>query len=66
MIKEALDRKREDVAWSFIRARDVEGRHARLYKEALGAMLADREPVYHVCRVCGYVFEGALPEECPV
>jgi rubrerythrin len=66
LIKAALDWKREDVAWSFIRARDVEERHARLYKEALGAMLADRETDYHVCSICGYVFEGTLPEECPV
>ncbi|MCU0580053.1 MAG: rubrerythrin family protein [Desulfobacterota bacterium] len=66
LIKEALEGKREDVAWSFIRARDVEDRHARLYKEALGAMLADREPVYHVCRTCGYIFDGDLPETCPV
>jgi rubrerythrin len=66
LIKKALEHQREDLAWSFIRARDVEDRHARLYKEALGAMLADREPVYHVCGICGYVFEGSLPEECPV
>lgn len=66
LIKEALALKRDDVAWSFIRARDVEDRHAKLYKEALAAMVSDRTVVYHVCSVCGYVFEGDLPETCPV
>ncbi len=66
LIREALAQKREDVAWSFIRSRDVEDRHAKLYKEALAAMLTEREVVYHVCQVCGYVFDGDLPDECPV
>lgn len=66
LIREALAQKREDVAWSFIRSRDVEDRHARLYKEALTAMLSEREVVYHVCQVCGYVFDDDLPDECPV
>ena len=66
LIKEAIARKREDVSWSFIRARDVEGRHAKLYKAALAAMTVDRQVDYHVCQVCGYVFEDALPEKCPV
>ncbi len=65
-IKEAFALKREDVAWSFIRSRDVEERHAKLYKEALADLLTDRETEYHVCQVCGYVFENALPERCPV
>lgn len=65
-IKEAFDLKREDVAWSFIRSRDVEERHARLYKEALTALLSDKEIEYHVCQVCGYIFEEDLPERCPV
>lgn len=65
-IKEAMALKREDVSWSFIRSRDVEERHAKLYKEALTALLADREITYHVCQVCGYVFDGELPDSCPV
>ncbi len=46
LIKEAMSLSREDVAWSFIRARDVEERHAALYKEALSAMVNDVEPEY--------------------
>jgi rubrerythrin len=65
-IKEALAAKREDLAWSFIRSRDVEDRHAKLYKEALSALASEREMTYHVCEVCGYVFTGGLPDTCPV
>lgn len=65
-IKQAFEAKREDVAWSFSRSRDVEERHARLYKEALEAMLKEEDVTYHVCGVCGYVFDRELPETCPV
>ncbi|MBM4331086.1 MAG: rubrerythrin family protein [Deltaproteobacteria bacterium] len=66
LIQEAFALKREDVAFSFSRSRDVEERHAKLYKDALEALVADRTMDYYVCQVCGYVFEGDLPEECPV
>lgn len=66
LIKTAFDEKREDVAWSLIRARDVEGRHADLYKAALSALAGDRQVTYHVCQVCGYVFDGEPPDACPV
>ncbi len=65
-IQKAFALKREDVAWSFSRSRDVEERHAKLYKNALAAMIADQEAEYHVCQVCGYVFDGDLPAACPV
>jgi rubrerythrin len=44
----------------------VEERHAKLYKEALAAMIKEQETKYSVCQVCGYVFDGELPAECPV
>ncbi|MFZ5586512.1 MAG: rubredoxin-like domain-containing protein [Thermodesulfobacteriota bacterium] len=66
LVKEAFRLGREDVAWSFIRSRDVEGRHADLYKAALGALVNDRELDYHVCSACGYVFDAQPPDECPV
>jgi len=65
-VKEAFELKREDVAWSFSRSRDVEERHAKLYKDALEAMLQEQDTEYHVCQVCGYIFDGELPEQCPV
>ncbi len=66
LIKEAMSLNRDDVAGSFSRAKDVEERHAKLYKDALAAMVSEEEPEYHVCQVCGYVFEAAVPDECPV
>jgi rubrerythrin len=65
-IQEAFALQREDVAWSFSRSRDVEERHAQLYKDALAAMIAEKETEYFVCQVCGYVFDAELPDECPV
>jgi rubrerythrin len=29
-------------------------------------MVTDQEIPYHVCQICGYVFDGEVPEECPV
>ena len=65
-IQEAFACQREDVAWSFSRARDVEERHAKLYKDALGALMTEQKMQYHVCQVCGFIFDGDLPETCPV
>jgi len=50
----------------FTQSRDVEGFHAKLYKEALSHLLEERETTYYVCEVCGYVSDGVLPDECPV
>jgi rubrerythrin len=66
LIQEAVALKREDVAWSFSRSRDVEERHAKLYKDALEAMIREQDTRYSVCQVCGYIFDGDLPEKCPV
>jgi len=32
----------------------------------LSAMVTDQVVDYHVCQVCGYVFDGDLPDQCPV
>jgi rubrerythrin len=29
-------------------------------------MLGDADTDYYVCGVCGYVADGALPDECPI
>jgi len=50
----------------FSQSRDVEATHAKLYKEAMGHLLQDRETTYYVCKACGYVADGVLPEECPI
>jgi len=47
-------------------SRDVEDRHAKLYKNAINHLIGERETTYYVCQVCGYVSDGILPEVCPV
>src|SRR5512145_3025695 len=50
----------------FSQSRDVEETHANLYKQAMNHFMEERETVYYVCKVCGYVSDGILPDECPV
>ena len=50
----------------FSNSRDVEDGHAKLYKHAMNNLIGERETTYYVCRVCGYVSDGVLPETCPV
>jgi len=54
------------AALFFSQSRDVEEEHGKLYKEAMGDLLEERETDYLVCNVCGFVAEGAAPAECPV
>jgi rubrerythrin len=66
LIKEAAEEGQEATLKAFSYARDVENRHAELYKKALNDMISERETAYHVCQVCGYVAEDEAPERCPV
>ncbi len=50
----------------FSQSRDVEETHAKLYKEAMDHFMEQRETTYYVCKVCGYVSDGVLPDVCPV
>ncbi len=50
----------------FSQSRDVEATHAVLYKRAMSHFMEERETTYYVCKVCGYVSDGVLPESCPV
>jgi rubrerythrin len=50
----------------FSQSRDVEETHAKLYKQAMADFMEERESSYFVCKVCGYVADGVLPDECPV
>ena len=65
-IKKAWESGEKEAALHFTQSRDVEETHANLYKNALDTMMEEKEVYYHVCTVCGYVAENALPEECPV
>jgi rubrerythrin len=50
----------------FSQSRDVEEGHGKLYKEAMGHLMAERETSYYLCLVCGFVADQTLPAECPV
>ena len=66
LIKDASDEGQESAQKIFSNSRDVENRHAELYKKAMNDMLSDRETDYYVCQVCGYVAEDKPPDNCPV
>lgn len=66
LIKNASEENEEGALKAFSQSRDVESRHAELYKRAMSNMLAERETLYYVCQVCGYVAEDEAPERCPV
>jgi rubrerythrin len=65
-IKEAESEEKSNVALVFSRARDVEERHAQLYKGALDYLVKEEVVDYYVCGVCGYVAEKDAPDECPI
>ena len=66
LIKDASDEEEKGALKAFSQARDVESRHAELYKKAMNDMLANRQTEYYVCQVCGYINEDKAPEKCPV
>ena len=66
LIKDASDEGKEKILKAFSQSRDVESRHAELYKKAMNDMLSDRETEYYVCQICGYVSEDEAPDNCPV
>ncbi len=66
LIQEAVEEEESAAERAFSQSRDVESRHAELYKKALQYMVSERETIYHVCQVCGYVAEDEAPLKCPV
>jgi rubrerythrin len=65
-IAKAEAEENQPVATMFTWARDVEEQHAKLYEKALEHLLAEEEPTYYVCDICGYVADGTIPDKCPV
>jgi rubrerythrin len=65
-IKRAETEGNQAAVLQFTQSKDVEETHAKLYKEAMGHMMEERETTYFVCQVCGYVADGLCPETCPV
>lgn len=65
-IKEAEAEGDKAAVLHFSQSRDAEETHAKLYKTALDHMMEERETTYYVCKVCGYVADGYLPDVCPI
>ncbi len=65
-IKEAEGEGDSKASLIFSRARDVEERHAYLYKGALDSLIKEDQYEYYVCQICGYVAEREIPDSCPV
>lgn len=65
-IRQADEEGESAAVVTFQQARDVEERHAMLYKRALGAMLREDTRDYHLCQVCGYIAGGEPPDQCPI
>jgi len=66
MIAQAEEDGNKAAVMGFSHARDAEEVHAKLYKKVIGHMVAEEEPTYNVCKVCGYVVDGEPPDKCPV
>lgn len=66
MIAQAMSDGNRAAVIGFSHARDAEEVHAKLYKKVIGHMVAEEEPTYYVCKVCGYVVDGEPPDTCPV
>jgi rubrerythrin len=66
LINVASEEGEKAVEDAFSQSRDVESRHADLYKKAMNDMLSDRQSKYYVCQVCGYISENEAPENCPI
>jgi len=65
-VKLAEEEGNKEASLQFSQSRDVEETHAKLYKQAMSHFMEERETTYYVCKVCGYVADGVLPDECPV
>jgi rubrerythrin len=62
MLREAWAENEPDAVWVFTKARNVEERHAKLYKMALSDVIMDRIPEFFVCSRCGWI-ENSRPQE---
>lgn len=54
---------------SFIGANEVEKTHQAAFRKALEAVETGSdiaEVQYHVCSICGELFEGEVPDNCPI
>ena len=66
LIREAEEEGEKGASIALSQSRDVEEFHAALYKKAINDMMAERESDYHICKVCGYITDGEVPDNCPI
>ncbi|EKE25211.1 MAG: rubrerythrin [uncultured bacterium] len=65
----AQDEGEKAAEISFTGANEVEKVHQAQFKAALAKVEAGEdidEKEYHVCSVCGNLFDGELPDNCPI
>lgn len=65
-LKVAAELKDEISARIFAHSRDAEDIHANLYKKAMAHLMDEKDTTYYVCRICGYIADGSMPEACPI
>jgi len=65
-IKVAEEEGNKAVLNAFSQARDVESKHADLYKKAADPMFSERKTDYYVCQVCGNIHEDNAPNKCSI
>lgn len=68
-IKEAREEGEKGAEISFNSANEVEKIHQRMYSEALAKIEAGEDidlVEYKICEICGNVFVGEEPDNCPI
>ncbi len=68
-IAEAEQEGEGGAKMSFFGANEVEKTHQAVFTKALEAVEAGNdipETEYHICSVCGELFEGQVPDNCPI
>lgn len=68
-ILDAQNEGEKSAEISFVGANEVEKVHQKQFSEALPLVEAGQdiaEKKYHVCSVCGNLFDGELPDTCPI
>jgi rubrerythrin len=68
-IKEAQEEGEKGAEISFNSANEVEKIHQQMYSAALARIEAGEDvdlAEYKVCEICGNVFVGEIPENCPI
>ncbi len=67
LIKDAEEEgSNSSIMKALTQTRDVEERHAQLYKSMMNDMMEGRVTEYYLCMICGYISENDIPENCPI